>query len=102
MKTGAVQRAQPARGYVMHNGEHAKACPYQARINVRGRRISLGYFATEQEAAAARRAGEKLAAALVPSLVAAGAAIGRLEQACGILSRGVQQASQVRRLMPRR
>lgn len=83
----------PARGIVKHKGEHAKACPFQARIGILGRRISLGYFATEQEASAARRAALKLAAALVPSLRSAESALRRLEGANRILARGVQEAA---------
>lgn len=82
----------PARGYVKHHGKHARACPFQARIGVLGRRISLGYFGTEQEAAAAHRAGLKLAAELVPEMRAAAAKVRGLQQANGMLERGVRYA----------
>ncbi len=90
----AAKRA--ARGYVKHHGKHALACPFQARIGVLGRRISLGYFGTEQEAAAAHRAGLKLAAELVPEMRAAAAKVRGLQQANGMLERGVRYAQKAR------
>lgn len=70
-----------ARGFVIHRGSKARSRPFQARIGVLGRQVCLGYFSTEQEAAAARSAGLKLAEALVPSLRSAEAVLRRLEVA---------------------
>ena len=59
---GVAGRRADAKGWVFHRTAGMN-CPYQARLKVNGRRLSLGYYMTPEEAAAAYRGACRLLAA---------------------------------------